>query len=166
MGLMDGLATYEIWKTGFGIFILVLFLGGAIWMENNSRKKHYISTTDCNIVNNNDSSKTQTVTYTVDGKKYVKIVPSTPVIQNNVTSYQYTWPEGSCKLYYASANPNDYSISSNPATIFTIISVVLLVFCIGTVLWFVFLRSNREVAGVVGGIDAAHTVLDIFNKRR
>lgn len=162
---MEGLATFEIWKTGFGILIIGLLLCGAIWMALNSRKKHYILTTDCNITNNNDMNKSQTVTYTVDGKKYVKNVPGTTVTQNHVSSSQYTWPEGSCKLYYALADPNDYSINSNPATVFTIVSVVLLVICIGTIIWFLFLRSHKEVAGVVGGIDAAQSVLSIFNRK-
>jgi hypothetical protein len=163
MGLMDGLATYEIWKTGFGIFVMVLLLCGAVWMAIRSSKKHYLSTTMCNITN--DSDKTQTLTYTVDSKQYVKTIPPTIVTKNNVSTSNYTWPVGSCKLYYASADPNDYSVNSNPATIFKIISVVLFVISIGAVLWFLFLRSHKEVAGVVGGIDASQSVLSIFNKK-
>lgn len=161
---MDGLATYELLKTGFGIFIMILLLCGAIWMTIYSRKKHYKATSECNIINNNDASKTQTVTYSVDGKKYVKTVPSITVTQNNTP--QYTWSEGACKLYYASADPNDYSINSNPATIFEIVAIVLFLISIGTIIWFLFLKSHKEVAGVVGGIDAAQSVFSIFNRHK
>lgn len=160
MAIMEGLATYEIWKTGFGLFVLVLCLCCAIGITVYNYNKNYISTTICNVKSSSDGSFTQTVTYTVNNKEYVKYIPASSTKQNKVTRLSYAYPEGNCTLYYASNDPNTYSVNSNPTVISGIISAVLCVIAVVGFIWFLFLRSHRDVAGVVGGIDAARTVLN------
>ena len=161
---MDGLATYEIIKTGFTLFIIVLLLVGAIALTIYNWNKNYISTTNCNIVSSNDGSYSQTVTYSVNNKQYVKTVPAMVTIVDNVQKYNFAFNPGSCTLYYASADPNTFSINLNPTFISQIASGVLFVVAIIGFFWFTFLRSNKNVAGVMGGIDAARTVFD-FGRR-
>lgn len=155
---MDGLATYEIIKTGFMLFIIVLLLVGAIGITIYNINKNYISTTNCNVVSSTDGSYTQTVTYTVANQKYVKNIPANIVQNNNQQQISFAYPPGICTLYYASADPNNYSVNANPTFISTIISGVLFLVSLLGFLWFTFLRSNRNVAGVMGGIDVAETV--------
>lgn len=161
---MDGLATYEIMKTGFALFVIVLLLAGAIGLTIYNINKHYISTTECNVVSSTDGTFTQTVTYTVNNIKYVKNIPANIIDINNQRTMNFAHPPGTCTLYYASADPNTYSLNSNPTLISTIASGVLFVIAILGFLWFTFLRSNKNVAGVMGGIDAAQTVFN-FGRR-
>lgn len=42
-------------------------------------------------------------------------------------------------------------------------SVVLFFIALLMIGWFIYLRANRDVAGVMGGIDAAHSVVSAFN---
>ena len=162
--VMSGLAKYEIIKTGIGIFILVILLCCAIYMIYYSMKKNYKSANKCNIYSNrNDNQYTQTLTYVVQGETYTKDIPAQIVKNNNISTKQYTYPEGICKLYYASANPNDYSVNYKPTTVYIIMSVVLFFIALLMIGWFIYLRANRDVAGVMGGIDAAQTVVSAFN---
>jgi ATP-dependent Zn protease len=159
MAIMDGLATYEIIKTGFTIFIMCLFLCCAVGLTINNLSKNYISTKNCNITSNVD--KSQILTYTVD-KQYTQQINPTITTNNNVSTKNYAYQNGPCTLYYPSANPSVYSVNSNPTTVSEIIAGILCCLTILTFLWFLFLRSHRGVAGVVGGIDVANTAFRIL----
>ena len=163
--VMSGLATYQIIKTGFGIFFIILLLCGAIYMVYYTHKKNYQVASRCNITSNTDDNQvTQSLTYIIQGETYNKIVPAQITTQNNISTKRYAHSDGSCKLYYAGANPNDYSVNANPSTVSKIIAGVLFFFAILSIGWFIFLRANRDVAGVVGGIDAASTVAGMFRR--
>jgi hypothetical protein len=158
MKLMDGLATFEIFKTGFFIFIILIFFGFSIFLLINSIQKNYVSTTICNVVSNKDSSFTQTVTYTVNNDNYTQIIPANMKTVNNITKLSYAHPEGQCTLYYSKKDPKIYSVNSNPVKNNIIIVGVVLVIGVLVVLWFLFLRSNRQFAGIMGGIDIASSI--------
>jgi len=160
MGIIDGLATYQIIKSGFGLAFLVLLLFIAIVFTINNMKKKYLSTTVCNIKSIPNSNYDQKITYTVNGKNYEYIIPGVTTTINNVTTRNYANREGNCTLYYPKKNPEEYSLNYNPTTVSSIFVVVLLIFTIFSALWFLFLRSNREFAGVVGGISAADSIID------
>lgn len=162
--VLSALATYQIWKTGFAIFILVLFLCIAIYSVYYIRRKNYVSTDQCNIVYDEGNNFTETITYTVNNKVYKKKLPAKIVTKNNVSNKEYAHSEGSCTVYYTRDNPNDYSININPTAVIEIIAIVLFIICICIICWFMFLRAHRDVAGVVGGIDAASSVLSVLKK--
>ena len=161
---MDGLATYELIKTGFAIFILVILLFISINLIFYNINQNYQSSTICKVASVTDGSFMQTLTYTVNNKVYNKIVQPALIVNNNVTTKNYQYPEGLCTIYYPQNNPDSYSLNINPTTVSQIIAGILLVIVIFASLWFMFLRSNRNVAGVVGGIDASRSILSIFNK--
>ena len=163
---MDGLATYQIIKTGFFLFLIVLFLCIAIGLVFYNLSKNYLSTTICEIKSIPNSNFQQTVTYSVNGKAYKQTIPGTTTTTNNVTTTNYAYPEGKCTMYYASANPNDYSLNFSPTTASGIFAGVLFVIALLMTLYFIFLRSNKEFAGVMGGIDAAQTAFSVFTPRR
>lgn len=162
MSVMSGLASYEIIKTGVILFILVVCFCIFLYLTIRDLNKNYISTSMCNIKSNTDN--TQILTYTVDNQTYTKNIPPSTTTQNNQTTIKPTYPEGSCTLYYASKDPNDYNVNSDPTTVMTIISVVILIIVIIIFIWLLFLRSNREVAGVVGGIDVVSSVFRFARK--
>lgn len=163
---MDGLASYQIIKTGFFLFLIVLFLCIAIGLVFYNLSKNYLSTTICNIKSIPNSNFQQTVTYSVNGKVYTQTVQGKTTTTNNVTKTDYAYPEGNCTLYYASANPNDYALNFSPTTASGIFAGVLFVIAILMTIYFIFLRSNRQFAGVMGGIDAAQTAFSVFTPRR
>ena len=160
MAVMQGLASFEIFKTGAILFLVFICFCISIFFTISNINKNYTSTTVCNIKTNSDLS--QTITYTVNNKAYTKNVPPSEQTVNNVKSLKPTYTEGSCTLYYSSKNPDDYSINFNPTIISEIFAGILLLVLIGTFIWFSFLRSNRDFAGVVGGIDVANTVTRNF----
>jgi hypothetical protein len=159
-GIMDGLATYQIIKSGFGLAFIVLLLFIAIVFTINNMKKKYLSTTVCNIKSIPNSNYDQKLTYTVNGQNYEYIIPGVSTTYKNVTTTNYAHREGNCTLYYPKANPSEYSLNYNPTTVSTIFAVVLFIIAIMSGIWFLFLRSNREFAGVMGGISAADTIID------
>lgn len=163
---MDGLATYQIIKTGFFLFLIVLFLCIAIGLVFYNLSKNYLSTTICDIKSIPNSNFQQTVSYSVNGKAYKQTIQGTTTTTNNVTTTNYAYPEGKCTMYYASANPNDYALNFNPTTASGIFAGVLFIIAILMTLYFIFLRSNKEFAGVMGGIDAAQTAFSVFTPRR
>ena len=163
---MEGLASYEIFKTGLSLFFMILFLCCAIGLVIYSINQNYVPTTICNVTTNSD--KSQIVTYSVDNKQYVKNIPAVVTNNNNVTTTNSAYPSGSCTFYYPKANPNSnsYGVNTNPTTMSEIIAGVLCFITLLMFIWFNFLRANRGVAGVVGGLDAAETVVNMFHKRR
>ena len=165
MSVMDGLATYEIIKTGFGLFLIVLFLCIAIALIFYNMNKNYLSTTICNIKSIPNSNFQQTLVYSVNGQKYDYIISGVTTTVNNVTKTRYAYPEGNCSIYYPSANPSDYNVNINPTIVSEIAAGVLFVIAILATLWFLFLRSNKEFAGVMGGIDVARNTISMFNPR-
>jgi hypothetical protein len=163
MGIMDGLATYQIIKSGFGLAFIVLLLCLAIGFTINNMNKNYLSTTVCNIKSipkSNNSNYDQKLTYTVNGQNYEYIIPGVTTTTNNVTTTNYAHREGNCTLYYPKAKPEEYSLNYNPTTVSSIFAVVLFIIAIMSGIWFLFLRSHREFAGVMGGISAADDIMD------
>jgi len=163
MAVMEGLATYQLIKTGFSLLMLICVFLSSIGFLFYNINKNFVSTTECTISNNPNSNFEQTVVYYVNNVKYTKNIPPTSVTNNNVTTLRYSFPEGNCTLYYASANPNDYSINGNPTTFSGIIAAVLCVVSFLGMGWFYFLQTNKEFAGVMGGIEVSQ---NIFGSRR
>jgi hypothetical protein len=168
MAVMDGLASYEIFKTGLSLFFMILFLCCAIGLVIYTINQNYVPTIICNVTTNSD--KSQILTYTINNKQYVRNVQPISSRNNdtNVVTTHSQYPDGKCTLYYPSANPDSisYGVNTNPTTITEIIAGVLCFITILMFIWFNFLRANRGVAGVVGGLDAAQTVVGMFRKRR
>ena len=155
---MDGLATFELIKTGFMIFIFFIITCLVLYFFISNYNQNYESTTGT-IVHNKDFS--ETLTYVVAGKTYTQIIPPsiTQATQNAPVISSYAYPAGNNVVYYSRKNPNVFNVGTNPTTmtgIGLIISVILLV---GSIVWFLFMRANRNVAGVVGGIDVAHGLI-------
>jgi len=125
-------------------------------MNNINRK--YLSTTTCNIVSNKDSSFTQTVTYKVDNTEYTQNIPANIIKNKNDTTLSYAHPEGNCKLYYSNKDPNIYSVNSDPVQVSIISTIAVLVIGIIVVIYFIFIRSHRKFAGIMGGIDIASSI--------
>ena len=158
---MDGLATFELIKTGFMIFIFFIITCLILYFFITYYNQHYESTTGT-IIQNKDFS--ETLTYTVEGKTYTQIIPPsiTQATQNAPVISSYAYPAGNIVVYYSRKNPNVFNFGTNPTTMAGIglgISVFLLV---GSIIWFLFMRANRNVAGVVGGIDVAHGLIGAF----
>ena len=156
MAVMQGLASYEILKTGGILFLVFIIFCGSIYFVVSNFNKNYISTTICNIKTNQNLS--QTVTYTVNNKSYTKNIQPSESTVNNVKTLKPAHTEGNCTLYYSTNNPDDYSINFNPTVGSGIFSGVMFIVLIVVFIWFSFLRTHREVAGVYGGISVANNV--------
>ena len=165
MSVMEGLASYQIFKTGFYLFFIILFLCCAIGLAIYSLNLNYVPTSFCNVTTNTD--KSQTLTYVINNKQYVRPISAVITRNNNVDTKSSYYPDGKCILYYPKENPDsiNYSVNSNPATMSQVVAGILCFITLLMVLWFSFLRTNRGVAGVVGGLDVAHTVAGFFRKR-
>jgi len=163
---MSGLATYEMFKTGLCSILICCCLGIAIYFTITNINKNYVPTNDCSIKSNNDGSFTQILTYTVNNKIYNKeILPtSTTNKQTNITTYSFAHPEGSCTVYYPSANPDEYSLTYNPTIITGIISGGLCCCIIFVCIYLAFLRANPDAAGVMGGISASRSIIGAFRR--
>jgi len=154
MAVMKGLALYEQIKTVFLLIIIYILLSCSIYFLQSAFSKNY-QEIQGNITTNVDN---QSVTYTVNGKQYTQNVPfdtktTKPIYQN-----------GAYVVYYAQNNPNDYSLGSNPLTISEIATAVFCCLAISIGLWLWFLTTHPELAGVVGGINAASSVAGVFNR--
>jgi ATP-dependent Zn protease len=157
--VMQGLADYEIIKSGISVVVILYLLCSAVSFLIYSMSKNYQKTEG--IINTNTSNQTQTIIYTVD-KEYIQIVPFQITNINNVTTSNPVYQTGNCIVYYAKNNPNDYNINTNPVLVLKIASGFLCFLVIIGILWFLFLRSNKGVAGVLGGINAANIVSNSF----
>lgn len=155
---MDGLATFELIKTGFMIFIFFIITCLVLYFFIIDYNQNYESTTGT-IVQNRDLS--ETLTYTVSGKTYTQQIP--PIItqanQNAPAITSHAYPAGPNLVYYSRKNPNIFNVGTNPTTMTGIGLAVSVVLLVGSIIWFLFMRSNRNVAGVVGGIDVAHGLI-------
>jgi len=165
--MMEGLASYEIFKTGFFMLIMICCFCCAIYLTIYNINLHYVSTPG-NITLNADKL-TETLVYTVNSKQYTQTITpttSTSTVNNiSTTTTRPTYSVGSCTVYYPSNTPESYSVNVNPTSMAEIFTGVTCCLSICMLLWFLFLRSNRDVAGVVGGIDAAETVGSFFFHR-
>jgi hypothetical protein len=157
MAIMQGLATYEIYKTGFTIFIMILCFCCAIGVTIYNFNQNYLSTSKCNIVLG--SGQSEILTYDVNDKTYVQTIPPSVTTNKNVTTVTPAYKTGACTLYYKSADPNAYSVNYNPTTVSGIVAAILCCLAILTAGWFLVLRANPELAGVMGGINAATSVI-------
>jgi len=157
MTVMNALGSYETWKTLGTSILLLLCMICAIGITIYNWKQNYQSTKDCNIVLG--SGLNETLTYQVSDKTYTYPISPTTTTTNNQTTTKPTYATGPCTLYYKNADPTSYSVNYNPTTISAIISGVLCLLAILTFCWFLFLKAHPEVAGVVGGLDAAQTVI-------
>ena len=155
---MDGLATFELIKTGFMIFVFFMITCLVLYFFITDYNQHYESTTGT-IIQNRDSS--ETLTYTVKGKTYSQQIPPiiTQATQNAPAIITYAYPAGTNVVYYSRTNPNVFNVGSNPTTIMGIGLIISVILLVGSIIWFLFMRSNRNVAGVVGGIDVAHGLI-------
>lgn len=157
--MLKGLATLQIMKTGIGVLFLLCFLSSAIYGVVSSMRKNYQKVSG--NITTDTTANNQTVTYIVADKEYNQNVPFTTKIINNVTTTTPTHVAGPCTIYYAQANPNDYSVNINPVFMTQVISGVLCLLSMVSIGGLVFLRSNREVAGVLGGVDIFN---NLFNR--
>lgn len=155
---MDGLATFELIKTGFMIFIFFIITCLVLYFFISDYNQHYESTTGT-IIQNRDLS--ETLTYTVAGKNYIQQIPPiiTQATQNAPARSTYAYPAGTNLVYYSRTNPNIFNVGTNPTTMTGIGLAVVVVLLVGSIIWFLFMRANRNVAGVVGGIDVAHGLI-------
>ena len=155
---MDGLATFELIKTGFMIFIFFIITCLVLYFFISEYNQHYESTTGT-IIQNRDLS--ETLTYTVAGKTYTQQISPiiTQATQNAPARNSYAYPAGTTVVYYSRTDPNIFNVGTNPTTMTGIGLAVSVVLLVGSVLWFLFMRANRNVAGVVGGIDVAHGLI-------
>lgn len=165
---MDGLASYEVFKTGAILVVLFICFCISIGLAIYNYNKHYTSSSNCNIVNSNDGFFTQKATYVVNGQNYIKTIqPNVSRNSNsNIDTKNYANADGPCTAYYPDGFPNEVSINSNPFIVSEIIAGILFIIVFFGIIWFSFLRTHRNVAGVVGGIDVAQTVLGSFGRRR
>ena len=168
--ILSGLAYFELFKIGGTILILVLLLCCSLGMTFYTNKT-YLTTTG-NIVVNTDQS--EIVTYYINNQQYthtIAAVSSTSVVSSSLGSSNASsniilspkYPEGDCTIYYNSNDPNDYSINSKPVSFFYVfmgLSGYTCCLILLTSLYFYFLNTHREVAGIQGGISATQ---DIFS---
>jgi hypothetical protein len=163
MNLIDGLAGYEIFKTVIGLVIIICFLLSAIYFAISSYFKNYQSINGTIV--SNTAQKTQTLTYTVNNKLYTKNIPFNIKTENNQQISTPAYSDGNCTVYYAGSNPDDYSINMNPVYFSGIGSSVLCIIALLSSIWLYYLYTHKEVAGVIGGIDAASSITNmIFRK--
>jgi len=163
MGVFEGLGAYAIFKQAITLILLIICLGISVYFTIVNINKNYVSTQICNIKSNPD--KTQVLTYVANGVQFTKNINSVTQTSNNVTTVNYAYSEGRCKLYYPSANPDEYYLTYNPTTVLEIITVVLFIIFLLSILFFVFLTSSPEGAGVVGGIEAAGDLFSLARNR-
>lgn len=158
---MDGLATFQLIKTGFMVFIFFIITCLVLYFFISDYNQNYESTTGT-IIQNRDLS--ETLTYTVAGKTYTQQIPPiiTQATQNAPARTSYAYPAGNNVVYYSRKNPNIFNIGTNPTTMTGIGLTVAVILLVGSILWFLFMRANRNVAGVVGGIDVAHGLIGAF----
>ncbi len=126
-------------------------------------KKNYLSTTICTIKSIPNSNFEQTLVYSVNGQKYDYTISGVTTTVNKVTKTRYAYPEGNCTIYYPSADPSDYNINVNPTTASAIVTGILFLIAILMTLYFLLLRSNKEFAGIMGGISVAQSTISTFN---
>jgi hypothetical protein len=155
----DGLATYEIIKTGFFVLIIVYCMYSALGLTIYNFTLNYVSTPGTIKLNLDNVS--QTLTYVVNNKLYTHTIA--PIYNDKTHTSSPAHRIGTHTIYYTSANPLSYSIGTNPTIVTSICSCVLCIFAGFALAWFLFLRSNKEVASVVGGISAANTIISNFN---
>lgn len=156
MSIINGLASYEIFKSSLTVVILAMLLMCASYFVYSSYDKNYV-TTKCNITTNNN--QTQTLTYSVNDKNYTQTIPFVVNKNNNKTP---SFSNGICTVYYAEKNPNDYSVNYNPLYITGGISSLLCILLIGSIAWVFFLNSNRDIAGVMGGLNVTKNMIGSF----
>ena len=162
MAIMDGLATYEIWKTGFISLILICCLCCAISFTIRNLYLNYQSTPG--IIKVNDDKITQTLTYTVNDVKYTKIIKSgnNKIKNNSSNNSELPLYDGVCTVYYAKSDPNTYIIDLNPTFVSELITCILCIITVLSLITFYFLRKNRYTAGIVGAVDVASSVSNLF----
>ena len=152
--VMNGLAAYEIYRTACTLFVLILILCSCTGLTFYNINLNYLYTSgDIKLDSDN---LTEILTYNVDGIEYKFIIPPVKNTVNNVTSINPAHPTGPCKIYYPKSKPNEYVISFLSPTTFSEIGLAIvccLVFF--TFIWLIFLRKNKDVAGVVGGVNIA-----------
>ena len=158
---MDGLATFGIIKTGFMIFFLFIITCLVLYFFISNYNQQYERTTGT-IIQNKDFSAT--LTYIVAGETYTQLIPPNIIqeTQNSPTRSSYAYPAGTNVVYYSRKNPNVFNVGMNPTIIIGIALALCILFFIVSIIWFSFMRANRNVAGVIGGIDVAHGLIGAF----
>lgn len=157
--VMNGLATYEIFKTAGTLIVLILVLFSCTGWTIYNINLNYLSTSG--DIKLGPDNLTETLIYNIDGIEYRHIIQPVKTTTNNVTSINPAYTPGPCKVYYPQSNPNQFTISVLSPTTFSKIGVSIvccLVFF--TFIWLMFLRKNKNVAGVIGGVNVAQSVLN------
>jgi len=160
MSVMDGLASYEILKTGFSIIIMCSILSCAIALLVHMFNLHYVKTPGYITVDPKDPKFNATLTYTINDTNYTRIIEATR--DKNGTNPRPAYNSGPCTVYYPSSSPYDYSINYNPmwfAELFTCIACCLVVCSIISLIFYI---NNRELAGVAGGVGIAQGLIGAF----
>lgn len=155
--IFNGFGTITLVSAGFSFFIMFYSLLCAIGYMINSILKNYK-----NIQGNiktNAIEKNQILTYFVD-KEYTQILPFSTTKQNNnsasISSPAYN--NGPCTVYYLENNPDDYYINYNPSLIFGGITSIICILTLFSGIYFYFLYTNPNAAGVIGGLQAINGI--------
>lgn len=153
-------ADYEIFKTMFTVILIIYCMYSALGLTGYNISLDYISTPG-NVTLNEDN-KSQTLTYIVNKVTYTHYIAYTEnrnkegVVINKVPALN----NGPCTVYYPRKNPNSYQINHNPVWITTICSGVLCLFACLSIAYYFVIRSNRGVAGVMGGLSIVNSLID------
>ena len=152
--IQNGLAQYEILRSGVTVVICLLCICSASFSIFSSYNKHYILTTG--TVTNNYSSNniftSQTLNYTVDNQKYTFDIPLTT--NNKSKTSRATYQTGNVSVYYSKNNPQIYHVGNNPMILSEIWLCVACILTVFSILWFIFIRKNKDLAAATGGIAA------------
>ena len=165
MAIMNGLGTYATSQAGIGLFVIILIFLSSIGFLYYSLSKNYQKVKG--FIKTDNESKIQILKYVAD-QEYTKIIYfSTTTTKNkneNVTTSSPQYPNGECTIYYAKNNPTDIGININPVLMSQICSCVLCILSISSGVWFYFLRKNKNLAGVVGGLSVANVLTSSITK--
>jgi hypothetical protein len=156
MSFQNGLATYEIFKTGLSSFLLTICLCFVIGLVIHNATLDYTHASGT-IVSNLDM--TQTLKYNVDNNEYIKKIDPINKNINGVNTYSYAHIEGTVDVYYTKKNPNIYSIGINPTNLYMIFTGILGVMLILIAAYLYFLNTHRDAASVLGGISIVSSIL-------
>jgi len=177
----DGLATYEVFRSYIAVFMIVLFVCSGMCGLFYTINAHYVSITG-QITN---ASGGQYINYTVNNKPYSLLLAQQPnviITNRNVRScsqgnpiidsngyvvdckqnnFQYV--TGNHTVYYQNSNPTSYSLDSNPNMIMGGILGVLCCLLLLSIMWLLFMKSNKNIAAGMGGLSVANTLFSNNN---
>jgi preprotein translocase subunit YajC len=160
---MDSLANLEIFKSSFTIFIVSFIIILIIYFLLNQYNEHYKKTIG-NIIQNNDFS--ETLIYIIDGKQYTHEIPPhiIPATQNAPEAKAFKYPAGANNVYYASIDNNIFNVGTNPITLTGLGMGIATLILIGSIIWFLFIRSNKNFASIFGDIGLSQNIIGTIRR--